>query len=58
VATRRAGAVVEPDCCAAASIDKLLIAGFNHRAGSEAVGTRDRRTGPEQCHTESLAVMG
>src|SRR6476661_8763207 len=40
-------------CGAAAGIDeKLLVAGLDQRARSEAVGARDRRTGPEQCHAE------
>ena len=45
--------LVEPDCGAAAGIDeKLLVAGLDQRAGSEAVGARDRRAGPEQGYLE------
>src|SRR5207253_349685 len=51
--------LVESDCGAAAGVDEeLLVAGLDQRAGAEAVGTRDRHAGPEQCHAEVGACHG
>jgi hypothetical protein len=51
--------LVEPYCGAPAGVDeKLLVAGLDQRAGSEAVGARDRRAGPSSVTRKSLTVMG